>query len=82
MTWRAAHTASGGFTGIFHGYFHRDPRYLLLGNTPTAEPDPSWDIFGNRRTIGVAHYEAGHPRGALDLMRPGGPGRRRSGRVL
>ena len=26
------------------------------------------DLFGNRRIIGVAHYEAEHLKGALDLM--------------
>ncbi len=34
-----------------------------------AEFDPSWIIFGNRRIIGLAHYEAEHLRGALELMR-------------
>jgi D-arabinose 1-dehydrogenase-like Zn-dependent alcohol dehydrogenase len=42
-------------------------RYFLVGWK--AEFDPSWIIFGNRRIIGLAHYEAEHLRGALDLMR-------------
>jgi len=46
--------------------------YLEVGNINVgwkAEFDPSWIIFGNRRIIGLAHYEAEHLRGALDLMR-------------
>lgn len=46
--------------------------YLEIGNINigvVAEFDPSWIIFGNRRIVGVAHYEAEHLRGALDLMR-------------
>ena len=46
--------------------------YLEIGNINVgwkAEFDPSWIIFGNRRIIGLAHYEAEHLRGALDLMR-------------
>ena len=45
--------------------------YLEVGNINVgwkAEFDPSWIIFGNRRIIGVAHYEAEHLRGALELM--------------
>jgi threonine dehydrogenase-like Zn-dependent dehydrogenase len=45
--------------------------YLEIGNINVgwkAEFDPSWIIFGNRRIIGLAHYEADHLRGALDLM--------------
>ena len=45
--------------------------YLEIGNINVgwkAEFDPSWIIFGNRRIIGLAHYEAEHLRGALDLM--------------
>jgi len=30
--------------------------------------DPAWILFCNRRIIGVAHYEAEHLKGALDLM--------------
>lgn len=33
-----------------------------------AEFDPAWIIFGNRRIIGLSHYEAEHLRGALALM--------------
>ena len=46
--------------------------YLEIGNINvgwTAEFDPSWIIFGNRRILGLAHYEAEHLRAALDLMR-------------
>ena len=46
--------------------------YLEIGNINVgwkAEFDPSWIIFGNRRIIGLAHYEAEHLRGALELMR-------------
>ena len=45
--------------------------YVEIGNINVgwkAEFDPSWIIFGNRRIIGLAHYEAEHLRGALDLM--------------
>src|SRR5437867_11125570 len=45
--------------------------YLEIGNINVgwkAEFDPAWIIFGNRRIIGLAHYEAEHLRGALDLM--------------
>jgi D-arabinose 1-dehydrogenase-like Zn-dependent alcohol dehydrogenase len=45
--------------------------YFEIGNINVgwkAEFDPSWIIFGNRRIIGLAHYEAEHLRGALDLM--------------
>ena len=45
--------------------------YLEIGNINVgwkAEFDPSWIIFGNRRIIGLAHYEAEHLRGALELM--------------
>ncbi len=46
--------------------------YLEIGNINVgwkAEFDPAWIVFGNRRIIGVAHYEAEHLGGALDLMR-------------
>ena len=46
--------------------------YLEIGNINAgwkAQFDPAWIIFGNRRIQGVAHYEAEHLRGALDLMR-------------
>jgi D-arabinose 1-dehydrogenase-like Zn-dependent alcohol dehydrogenase len=46
--------------------------YLEIGNINVgwkAEFDPSWIVFGNRRIIGLAHYEAEHLRAALDLMR-------------
>jgi len=46
--------------------------YLEIGNINIgwkAEFDPAWIIFGNRRILGLAHYEAEHLRGALDLMR-------------
>jgi D-arabinose 1-dehydrogenase-like Zn-dependent alcohol dehydrogenase len=45
--------------------------YLEIGNINVGWEtrfDPSWILFGNRRIIGVAHYEAEHLRGALDLM--------------
>jgi len=46
--------------------------YVEIGNINVgwkAEFDPAWIIFGNRRIQGVAHYEAEHLKGALDLMR-------------
>jgi UDP-N-acetylmuramoylalanine--D-glutamate ligase len=46
--------------------------YVEIGNINVgwkAEFDPSWIIFGNRRILGLSHYEAEHLRGALDLMR-------------
>src|SRR2546428_282867 len=46
--------------------------YLEIGNINIgwkAEFDPAWIIFGNRRILGLAHYEAEHLRGALDLIR-------------
>jgi D-arabinose 1-dehydrogenase-like Zn-dependent alcohol dehydrogenase len=46
--------------------------YLEIGNINVgwkAEFDPAWIIFGNRRIIGLSHYEAEHLRAALDLMR-------------
>ena len=45
--------------------------YLEIGNINVgweATFDPSWIIFGNRRIQGVAHYEAEHLKGALDMM--------------
>ena len=45
--------------------------YLEVGNINVGWEtrfDPSWILFGNRRIIGVAHYEAEHLKGALDLM--------------
>ena len=45
--------------------------YLEIGNINVgweASFDPSWIVFGNRRIQGVAHYEAEHLKGALDLM--------------
>jgi D-arabinose 1-dehydrogenase-like Zn-dependent alcohol dehydrogenase len=45
--------------------------YLEIGNINVgweASFDPSWIIFGNRRILGVAHYEAEHLKRALDLM--------------
>ena len=45
--------------------------YVEIGNINVgwkAEFDPAWIIFGNRRIIGLSHYEAEHLRGALDLM--------------
>jgi L-iditol 2-dehydrogenase len=45
--------------------------YLEIGNINVgweATFDPSWIVFGNRRIQGVAHYEAEHLKGALDLM--------------
>ena len=46
--------------------------YVEIGNINVgwkAEFDPAWIIFGNRRILGLSHYEAEHLRGALDLMR-------------
>jgi D-arabinose 1-dehydrogenase-like Zn-dependent alcohol dehydrogenase len=48
-----------------------DGTYLEIGNINVGwkgEFDPSWIIFGNRKIQGVAHYEAEHLKGALDLM--------------
>jgi D-arabinose 1-dehydrogenase-like Zn-dependent alcohol dehydrogenase len=45
--------------------------YLEIGNINIgwkAEIDPSWLIFGSRRIIGLAHYEAEHLKKTLDLM--------------
>jgi threonine dehydrogenase-like Zn-dependent dehydrogenase len=45
--------------------------YLEIGNINVgweAPIDPSWLVFGNRRIIGVCHYEAEHLRATLDLM--------------
>jgi D-arabinose 1-dehydrogenase-like Zn-dependent alcohol dehydrogenase len=45
--------------------------YLEVGNINVGwetKFDPAWILFGNRRIIGVAHYEAEHLKGALDLM--------------
>ncbi len=45
--------------------------YLEVGNINVgweAKLDPSWLLFGNRRVVGVVHYEAEHLKGALDLM--------------
>ena len=45
--------------------------YLEIGNINVGwetKVDPSWILFGNRRIIGVAHYEAEHLKGAIDLM--------------
>jgi D-arabinose 1-dehydrogenase-like Zn-dependent alcohol dehydrogenase len=45
--------------------------YLEIGNINTGWEvrfDPSWILFGNRRILGIAHYEAEHLQGALDLM--------------
>ena len=41
-------------------------RYVEIGNIYVgwkAEFDPAWIIFGNRRIIGLSHYEAEHLRG-------------------
>jgi D-arabinose 1-dehydrogenase-like Zn-dependent alcohol dehydrogenase len=45
--------------------------YLGIGNINVgwkAEFNPSWIIFGNRRILPLAHFEAEHLRGALDMM--------------
>jgi D-arabinose 1-dehydrogenase-like Zn-dependent alcohol dehydrogenase len=45
--------------------------YLEIGNINVgweAPIDPSWLVFGNRRIVGVCHYEAEHLRATLDLM--------------
>ena len=46
------------------GFHHR----LIEKIKRKAEFDPAWIIFGNRRIIGLSHYEAEHLRGALDMM--------------
>jgi threonine dehydrogenase-like Zn-dependent dehydrogenase len=46
--------------------------YVEIGNINVgwkAEFDPAWIIFGNRKILGLSHYEAEHLRGAMDLMR-------------
>ena len=46
--------------------------YIDIGNINAGWEttiDPSWLVFGNRRFLGVMHYEAEHLKGALDLMR-------------
>jgi D-arabinose 1-dehydrogenase-like Zn-dependent alcohol dehydrogenase len=45
--------------------------YLEVGNISVgweATVDPSWLLFGNRRLVGVSHYEARHLKATLDLM--------------
>jgi Zn-dependent alcohol dehydrogenase len=45
--------------------------YLEIGNINVGWEtrfDPAWILFGNRRIIGVAHYEAEHLKATLDLM--------------
>ena len=45
--------------------------YIDIGNINAGWEttiDPSWLVFGNRRFLGVMHYEAEHLKGALDLM--------------
>lgn len=45
--------------------------YLAIGNINVrweTSFDPAWILFGNRRIIGVAHYEAEHLKATLDLM--------------
>jgi D-arabinose 1-dehydrogenase-like Zn-dependent alcohol dehydrogenase len=45
--------------------------YLEIGNINAGWEttiDPSFILFGNRRFLGVMHYEAEHLKGALDLM--------------
>jgi threonine dehydrogenase-like Zn-dependent dehydrogenase len=45
--------------------------YLEIGNINVGWEtrfDPSWILFGNRRMIGVAHYEAEHLKATLELM--------------
>jgi len=45
--------------------------YIDIGNINAGWEttiDPSWLVFGNRRLLGVMHYEAEHLKGALDLM--------------
>jgi D-arabinose 1-dehydrogenase-like Zn-dependent alcohol dehydrogenase len=45
--------------------------YLEIGNINAGwetKFDPSFIIFGNRRILGVAHYEAEHLKRTLDLM--------------
>jgi D-arabinose 1-dehydrogenase-like Zn-dependent alcohol dehydrogenase len=45
--------------------------YLEIGNINVGwetRLDPSWILFGNRRIIGLSHYEAEHLKATLDLM--------------
>lgn len=45
--------------------------YVEIGNINAGWEthfDPSFIIFGNRRILGIAHYEAEHLKRALDLM--------------
>jgi L-iditol 2-dehydrogenase len=45
--------------------------YLEVGNINAGwetRIDPSWLLFGNRRVIGLNHYEAEHLQATLDLM--------------
>jgi L-iditol 2-dehydrogenase len=45
--------------------------YLEVGNINVGWEtrfDPAWILFGNRRIVGVAHYEAEHLKATLDLM--------------
>lgn len=45
--------------------------YLEVGNINVGwetSIDPSWLVFGNRRFLGVMHYEAEHLKAAVDLM--------------
>ena len=45
--------------------------YLEVGNINAGwetRIDPSWLLFGNRRMIGLNHYEAEHLQATLDLM--------------
>jgi D-arabinose 1-dehydrogenase-like Zn-dependent alcohol dehydrogenase len=46
-------------------------RYLEIGNINVgwkAEIDPSLLVFGNRKIVGVSHYEARHLEKAIDFM--------------
>jgi L-iditol 2-dehydrogenase len=48
-----------------------DGTYLEVGNINgglEGTIDPSWLVFGNRRIVGVIHYEAEHLKATLDLM--------------
>ena len=46
-------------------------RYLEIGNINIgwkAEIDPSLLVFGNRKIVGISHYEAKHLQKAIDFM--------------
>ncbi len=52
---------------VFHGA--GKPFEIREYPVPDPEPGAMLIIFGNRRILGLSHYEAEHLRGARDLMR-------------